>query len=121
MEIAPEPVDLKWVASIEDDSEERYKAVLAAREAEKERRERAVRDELKEQNAGQPDLEKRYAKQEGDVTVGARPPMFEKRIVRDRHSGKLMEIDMNPEVPHRRGRPGSQLRLHQRRGSSRGS
>jgi hypothetical protein len=40
--------------------------VLAAREAEKERRERAVRDELKEQNAGQPDLEKRYAKQEGD-------------------------------------------------------
>lgn len=47
--------------------------------------------------------------------------MFEKRIVRDRHSGKLVEIDMNPEVFHRRGRPGSQLRLHQRRGSSRGS
>ena len=61
------------------------------------------------------------AKQAAVVTAGARPPMFEKRIVRDRHSGKLMEIDMNPEVPHRRGRPGSQLRLHQRRGSSRGS
>ena len=62
------------------------------------------------------------AKQAAVVTAGARPPMFEKRIVRDRHSGKPMEIDMNPELPpHRRGRPGSQLRLHQRRGSSRGS
>ena len=30
--------------------------------------------------------------------------MFENRIVRDRHSGKLMEIDMNPKLPHRRGR-----------------
>lgn len=34
------------------------------------------------------------AKQAAVVTTGARPPMF----VRDRHSGKLMEIDMNPEV-----------------------
>jgi hypothetical protein len=25
--------------------------------------------------------------------------MFENRIVRDRHSGKLMEIDMNPDFP----------------------
>jgi hypothetical protein len=32
------------------------------------------------------------AKQAAVVTTGARPPMF----VRDRHSGKLMEIDMNP-------------------------
>ena len=39
------------------------------------------------------------AKQAAVVTAGARPPMFENRIVRDRHSGKLMEIDMNPEVP----------------------
>ena len=61
------------------------------------------------------------AKQAAVVTAGARPPMFEKRIVRDRHSGKLMEIDMNPEAPHRRGRPGSELLPHQRRGSSRGS
>ncbi len=44
------------------------------------------------------------AKQAAVVTAGARPPMFENRIVRDRHSGKLMEIDMNPELPHRRGR-----------------
>jgi hypothetical protein len=39
------------------------------------------------------------AKQAVVVTVGARPPVWEKRIVRDRHSGKLVEIDMNPELP----------------------
>ena len=33
------------------------------------------------------------------VTVGARPVEWQKRIVRDRHSGKLVEIDMNPELP----------------------
>jgi hypothetical protein len=32
------------------------------------------------------------------VTVGARPVVYEKRIVRDRHSGKLAEIDIH-ELP----------------------
>jgi hypothetical protein len=32
------------------------------------------------------------------VTVGARPPVWQKRIVRGR-DGKLAEIDMNPELP----------------------
>jgi hypothetical protein len=32
------------------------------------------------------------------VTVGARPIVWEKRIVRDRHTGKLVEIDMH-ELP----------------------
>lgn len=36
------------------------------------------------------------AKQAVVVTVGARPPVWQKRIVRDRHTGKLVEIDMNP-------------------------
>jgi hypothetical protein len=66
MEFAPEPVDLEWVASIEDDAEERYRAVLAAREAEKARQERARRDELKAQDAPQPDLEGRFKKQEAE-------------------------------------------------------
>ena len=39
------------------------------------------------------------AKQAMVVTVGARPPVWQKRIVRDRHTGKLVEIDMNPELP----------------------
>ena len=66
MEFAPEPVDLEWVASLEDDAEERYRAVLAAREAEKARQEQARRDELKAQDAPQPELERRYAKQEAE-------------------------------------------------------
>jgi len=33
------------------------------------------------------------------VVVGAKPPVYEKRIVRDRHTGKLAEIEMNPELP----------------------
>jgi hypothetical protein len=32
------------------------------------------------------------------VTVGARPVIYEKRIVRDRHTGKLAEIDIH-ELP----------------------
>lgn len=33
------------------------------------------------------------------IVVGARAPVYEKRIVRDRHSGKLCEVDLNPERP----------------------
>jgi hypothetical protein len=65
-EYAPEDVDLHWLASLEDDAEERYKAVLRAREEGKARHERAQRAELEEQNASQPDLERRYRKQEAD-------------------------------------------------------
>jgi hypothetical protein len=32
------------------------------------------------------------------ITVGARPIVWEKRIVRDRHTGKLAEIDLH-ELP----------------------
>ena len=66
MEYATEDVDLRWLASIEDDSEERYHAVLASREAEKARRERTLRDELKTQEAPQPDLEHRFKKQQAE-------------------------------------------------------
>ena len=66
MGFAPEPVDLEWVASIEDDSEERYKALLRAREAEKARQAQALRDELKAQDAPQPELERRFKKQEAE-------------------------------------------------------
>jgi hypothetical protein len=66
MEYAPEDVDLRWLDSIEDESEVRYHAVLAAREAEKARRERALKAELVEQNRAQPELERAYAKQEAE-------------------------------------------------------
>jgi hypothetical protein len=33
------------------------------------------------------------------ITVGARAPVYEKAIVRDRRTGKLAEVDLNPERP----------------------
>lgn len=30
---------------------------------------------------------------------GARPPVYEKRLVRDRHTNQLVDVDMNPELP----------------------
>ena len=66
MEYAPEDVDVRWLDSIEDDSEERYQAVLRAREAERARQERALREELKEQGRAQPELERAYKRQEDE-------------------------------------------------------
>jgi hypothetical protein len=33
------------------------------------------------------------------ITVGARPPVYETAIVRDNHTGKLAEVELNPERP----------------------
>jgi hypothetical protein len=33
------------------------------------------------------------------VIVGARPKVYETAIVRDRHSGRLVEVELNPERP----------------------
>jgi hypothetical protein len=66
MEYAPEPVDLEWLASLEAGFEAKYDAVRRAREEAKVRQERALRAELREQNTPQPELERRYAKQEAE-------------------------------------------------------
>ena len=66
MEYATEPLDLEWLAGLEADAEARYEAVRRLREAEKERSERAVRQELRDQEVGQPDLERRFKQQEKD-------------------------------------------------------
>jgi hypothetical protein len=66
MEYGTEPLDLQWLASIEADAEGRYEAVKRRREAEKDQRERALRDELKSQNRSQPELERRFEKQEAE-------------------------------------------------------
>jgi hypothetical protein len=68
-EYAPEDVDRHWLASLEDDSEARYQAVLRAREEGKARHERAQRDEPAEQNASQPDLERRIASKRPTVSA----------------------------------------------------
>jgi hypothetical protein len=66
MEYGTEPLDLEWLASIEAEAEERYEDAKRLREAEKGQRERALRDELKEQERGQPELEKRYRRQQDE-------------------------------------------------------
>jgi hypothetical protein len=64
MEYSTEPLDLHWLASLEAEAEERYEAVKRLREAEKGQRERALRQELKDQERGQPELERRFKEQE---------------------------------------------------------
>jgi len=154
MEYATEPLDVDWLASLEADSEARYETVKRLREAEKGQRKRALRRELKEQEAPQPVLERRFRQQERErerreqearekreregartlnrirrrspiwiqlltkdrsltktkapeqlqareaivITAGARPIEFQRRIVRDRRTGKLAEIDIH-ELP----------------------
>jgi hypothetical protein len=66
MEYAAEPLDLKWLARVEEDFEEQYRAVKHAREEEKARRKRALREEFESQDRPQPELERRFAKQEAD-------------------------------------------------------
>jgi hypothetical protein len=66
MEYGTEPLDLHWLASIEAEAEGRYEAVKRRREAEKGQRERALREELKSQNRSQPELERRFEKQEAE-------------------------------------------------------
>jgi hypothetical protein len=66
MEYGTEPLDLRWLASIEAEAEGRYEAVKRLREAEKGQRERALREELKSQDRGQPELERRFEKQEAE-------------------------------------------------------
>ena len=66
MEFATEPLDLQWLASLEADAEARYETVKRLREAEKAQRKRALRRELKEQEAPQPVLERRFRQQENE-------------------------------------------------------
>jgi hypothetical protein len=64
MEYATAELDLKWFASLEAGFEEKYQAAKRARDGQEERRERALRQEMKEQDAPQPELERRFKHQE---------------------------------------------------------
>lgn len=89
MEYAPEDVDLGLLDSLEVEAEERYQAVLRAREAEKARRERALKAEFAEQNRAQPELERRLAKQEAEQR---------KQEEKAREERKREEIERNIEL-----------------------
>jgi hypothetical protein len=62
MEYASEPVDLEWLAGLEALFEGRYREFKHAREKEKVRQQRNLREELETQDVPQHDLERRYAK-----------------------------------------------------------
>jgi hypothetical protein len=64
MEYETAEVDLAWLAEVEAEAEERYEAVQRLKKAEEGRRERALREELKEQDMPQPELERRFKEQE---------------------------------------------------------
>jgi hypothetical protein len=64
MEYETEDLDLEWLAALEVGAEAKYRTAKQAREAEKERQKRALREELNSQDQPQPELEKRFRKQE---------------------------------------------------------
>jgi hypothetical protein len=66
MEYSTEPVDLEWLAELEVGYEEKYRVVKQARDGEKDRQQRALREELKSQDRSQPVLERLFAKQEAE-------------------------------------------------------
>jgi hypothetical protein len=64
MEFATEPVDLDWLSRLGAMYEERYLAAKRARDGQEERRQRALRQEMEEQEAPQPELERGFKQQE---------------------------------------------------------
>jgi hypothetical protein len=64
MEYASEDLDLEWLAGLEVLFEDRYRELQQAREKEKVRQQRAIREELDSQDPPQPELEKRFRRQQ---------------------------------------------------------
>ena len=56
--------DLDWLAELDAGYQERYQQVKAHRDGAEQRREQALREEMKAQNVGQPELERRYKRQQ---------------------------------------------------------
>ena len=66
MEFAPEDLDLEWLGTLEVEAEEKYKVQKRLGEEQKARQKRAVRHELENQDLPQPELERRFKKQEAE-------------------------------------------------------
>jgi Skp family chaperone for outer membrane proteins len=66
VEYATEELDpeAEWFTAIVEEAEARYAQVKHRREGEAESREKALREEMREQQRGQPDLERRFREQE---------------------------------------------------------
>ena len=66
MEYASEELDLEWLAGLEVLFEDRYRELKQAREKEKVRQQRNLREELATQDLPQHELERKFAKQEAE-------------------------------------------------------
>jgi hypothetical protein len=64
MEYETAPVDLDWLRELEARAEEDFRAAKRAIDGRKAAGERALRDELKQQNESQPRLERKFRKQD---------------------------------------------------------
>jgi hypothetical protein len=64
MEYETTDIDLEWLARVEAEYEATYQDSKRFRDGAKERQERALREELKEQDRRQPALERRFAEQQ---------------------------------------------------------
>jgi hypothetical protein len=66
MEYETEELDLQWLADLEVGFERKYEAAVHAREEEKARRKRALRQELETQDIPDHELERRFKRQEAE-------------------------------------------------------
>ena len=64
VEYPPEPVDVDWLREVDERFEAEFDVAMQARSKQKEQKERALRHELEHQDEPQPDLERRFKKQE---------------------------------------------------------
>jgi hypothetical protein len=94
-ETAPLDPEAEWFQAIVETHEARYEERKAAHEAEAANREKALREELKQQGKGQPDLERRYREQERER---------EERAQRAREAFERERIER--ELEHTLGPPG---------------
>jgi hypothetical protein len=64
LEFAPEPVDVGWLREVDATHEAAYRTEMRRRDEAAAAHERALRDEMRDQDLPQPELERRFKKQE---------------------------------------------------------
>ena len=87
--------EAEWFREVEARYEARYAEAKRQRDGAEQRRQQAIREELKEQQKGQPELERRYREQERER---------EKRAQRAREAFERERIER--ELEHSLGPPG---------------
>lgn len=89
MEFETAPVDLDLLASLDEQFEERYAEIKRHRDGAEERRQKALREEMRAQDTPQPELERRFKEQERES---------EERAKRRREAGEREQIEHEIEL-----------------------